>query len=704
MGRWLGTSVWTEQGARKAGQISLGKVISKEKLIFYKSGQGFYQFDPNDQSMHDIALEDLPSYLESPDHRLRDPPVIVSFGADYFLDKLLHDIEYIPVLDTIDYGNPDRLHSMLHYYILSNRSNCHADTWYRHNYVKFLYPKANISSQRISDFMKAVGTRANTRKFLQAHIEYLLGATDHEKCILIDSTGCPDKCSLYVTKWSVHDNKESLEFRVIVVVQKSTGFPLYYEIIRGNVVDIATVMRIIDTMAELGCEVEYVLGDAGYCCPSVMERMIWAGMDFMTRLCPHFNIFKTVVQEHLKELEDPGILIDFNGRMVRVLKLKQVIAHDKKTREPIEGYVYLCRDVQAHCSKVVHLTNSKKFAKMTNEEFQTLYEKLGLFAIVTTRDVDPRNILSEYYIRQAIEQLFDFAKNYGRFLPVRCQNIETLNGHMLLAFMATFVISLVKYRLNLVDTRYAAVRNSVQDAAVVLEDETTTIELENEEQETVIEQNILNEIFRDSAGELFYDLQLQMADVYDSKIIPELIAESSSLYGAYELHSPRYVEIRDGKAVPVLRDGDVDKCSKILAFAKKPVKTDEEIKAQREARKQKQLEKAAAAQGFKLVEKESTNSTPTTTGQTSTPKKSGPDTEGSSTAHRGPGRPKGSKNRKTLEREQQEQAGTTVPTKTESDSGETATPVKRGPGRPKGSKNRKTIERERQAAAAASQK
>ena len=47
---------------------------------------------------------------------------------------------------------------------------------------------------------------------------------------------------------------------------------------------------------------------------------------------------------------------------------------------------------------------------------------------------------------------------------------------------------------------------------------------------------------------------------------------------------------------------------------------------------------------------------------------------------RGRGRPKGSKNKKTLEREAMEAA-----------SGITK---KRGPGRPKGSKNKKTLERE----------
>ena len=52
---------------------------------------------------------------------------------------------------------------------------------------------------------------------------------------------------------------------------------------------------------------------------------------------------------------------------------------------------------------------------------------------------------------------------------------------------------------------------------------------------------------------------------------------------------------------------------------------------------------------------------------------------------RKPGRPKGSKNRSTIEREQRE-----------AEQLQNVAPIKRGPGRPKGSRNKATIEREKQ--------
>ena len=70
---------------------------------------------------------------------------------------------------------------------------------------------------------------------------------------------------------------------------------------------------------------------------------------------------------------------------------------------------------------------SPKCKTLTTEEIMDLCRLFGIFAIVTTRDVAPEEVLPEYYIRQNVEQYFDFGKNYARFIPVRQQTMETYN-------------------------------------------------------------------------------------------------------------------------------------------------------------------------------------------------------------------------------------------------------------------------------------
>ena len=76
--------------------------------------------------------------------------------------------------------------------------------------------------------------------------------------------------------------------------------------------------------------------------------------------------------------------------------------------------------------------------------------------------------------------------------------------------------------------------------------------------------------------------------------------------------------------------------------------------------------------------------------------------EAEPSAKRGPGRPKGSRNKKTLEKGRRlVEAIMGEPEPAEAAPAEATPSAKRGPGRPKGSKNRKTPDRDQKEAAGA---
>ena len=370
--------------SRKVGQLRLGLVVDKDNLLFFKEEQGFFHFNPEDQTCTEIPSEHLPSWMEERTLRHKRPPVIVDFGGSYFLDELIKGINYNTVLDKITYQNRDRLYAMLQYYILSNRAANGAEGWYQHNFTKFLYPHANLASARISEFLEAVGSDENRRDFLQEHISYLLKSTDEELCILVDSTGMPNKCDLEYTRVSAHEGDVNIEFRVIVVVQKSTGLPVYFEMIPGNVVDVSTIDMIIQKLKNLGYKVEYSLGDSAYSCPAVLERLVLSGIDFMTRLNPAYDTYKNAVENNLANLDEHGKNVLFHNRTVKILKIPTVIATDKDGKD-VTGFVYLCRDINSWHGKSNHFLNSKKVKSYTSEEREAECDRFGLFALVSTR-------------------------------------------------------------------------------------------------------------------------------------------------------------------------------------------------------------------------------------------------------------------------------------------------------------------------------
>ena len=647
---WPGKSVRVGGKISKPDQIYLGKVIDKAKNIFWTRERGYFTFDPSTQTFGEPLKEDIPTPEFKADLRTKQNPVIVDFGDSFFLGRLIEGMGYDEVLKSIPYQNRDTLYAMLFFYTLESEANVHAQSWYNQNYAKYLFPKANISSQRISDFLRSIGTPEVRRAFLLAHIKYLLESTDKELCVLIDSTGLPNKCDIPITRVSVHEGAVNLEFRLIAVVQKATGLPIYYEYIAGNIVDISTLERTIRILAEHNCNVEYCIGDAGYCCPATMERLVLSGIEFVTRLNPTYNLFKDALASNFDEMMKAEHAVRYRDRIVQILRVPTIIGIDKETGEEKQGFIYLCRDMQSYHSKSDHLMRSKKFASMTSDEYRAACDRLGMFAIVSTRDLAPDAVLPEYYIRQGIEQYFDFGKNYAKFLPVREHSIETLSGHLLLSFIATFLVIVIRNRLGMLDTRYVGIPASV--AKQSCDDEEAIEVTDDSGTKYYIRQDPLLDVFRESPANLFFELRGQKADVFPSELIPSVpVRQAVDYYEAFNLQSPSYV-LRDGIGLyPVFKDKK-KKLTKKLAFSQKPTRTDEDIETKQ---KKKSVESIAAEAATTIPERKPA---------------------------RHPGRPKGSKNKKTLEREAEMKRLGVEPL------------PKRGRGRPKGSKNKKTLERE----------
>ena len=112
-------------------------------------------------------------------------------------------------------------------------------------FSKYLYPGAGLDSRRISEFLESLGREENYRAFFPLHITYVMNQVKDDKGILIDSTGVPNSIHFPLTAISNHNGKINNEMRLIAVVQKSTGMPLYFRYIPGNIIDVNTIVRTV---------------------------------------------------------------------------------------------------------------------------------------------------------------------------------------------------------------------------------------------------------------------------------------------------------------------------------------------------------------------------------------------------------------------------------------------------------------------------
>ena len=413
---------------RKDG-IYLGRVIDEDKCVFYSAQRGLFTYDVETNTF----LPADETYVSSlPDDQRKRPRVCLNFGDAYFVHELIRQVGYNQVLDSLPYRNKDTLYAMVLYYILRDKANDHAKLWYEGSISQLLYPKANLTSQRISDFLKSIGKRENVEHFFESHIGWIKSNVCFDPAVLIDSTGLPNSIHFPLTAVSNHNGKISREVRMTTLIQRDSGFPLMFRLTPGNINDISTITRSVNDLYVHEIATDFVLMDAGYFTDDNAEALYSANIDFVTRLPErNRNLYKFILDEGYNKLIKRENLIRYNGRAVYILRLDCKIGSGGH-----EGFAYLGYDVDRASDEVHKAVKKLADRKLTDEKFQTILDHAGLFVILSSLPFQTDDILPVYYIRQTIEQYFDLSKGTSKLTPLRVHSEDALYGHLILSMIA----------------------------------------------------------------------------------------------------------------------------------------------------------------------------------------------------------------------------------------------------------------------------
>ena len=154
---------------KKKSGPNLGRVLDKERGIYQSKERGIFTFDLATNTYGKPPQ----SYVSNVRRKNAREKLIVDYGDAFLFDSLLDKFGLRQALQSLGYGNPDSLGALLLYYILQKRSNLHAATWYEGSFARILYPKANLTSQRISDLLESIGKEDNMRAFFNAYLSVL---------------------------------------------------------------------------------------------------------------------------------------------------------------------------------------------------------------------------------------------------------------------------------------------------------------------------------------------------------------------------------------------------------------------------------------------------------------------------------------------------------------------------------------------------
>jgi transposase len=323
---------------------------------------------------------------------------------------------------------------------------------------KDLYPKAQLSSQRISDALADIGSEDAKRGFFKEYFRFLdkvvpnptadAGADSNAdelwEGILTDSSGLPNSSRMSLTAVNTHNGVTSEEIRLIYVVQQRTGLPLFYRYVAGNIVDVTTFMRTIAELKANGINTKFAILDAGYYTGTNADALLEAKVSFITRMKSNFKVYKNIVKEYLGTLQSKENLVRYHGRLVYIKHVECMIG----SKEDRPAHAYICLDPAMRRELERKLAVRAEDEDMPTDEIFDEMRTQGVFMLISSRRIAKENLLPLYYSRDQVEKVFELCKQHGKILPINVEKEETLRGHLMMTFMAAILLKFMSDKLK----------------------------------------------------------------------------------------------------------------------------------------------------------------------------------------------------------------------------------------------------------------
>lgn len=434
-------SVYTPRrinGKKDNAPLYLGRVIDKEKGVYKSRKRGVFSYHL-DTGFAECAVP--PDAESDRITTCSEEKLILDFGDAFLLDSVIKSSKYLNALSSCvsSQADKDTLLALISYRILSHEAHCYAQDWYDGSYARILYPNAQLHSQRISEFLDRLGEERVHRSFFAEYLSSLTQGVCKEG-ILIDSTGMPNQIHFPLTAVNTHGGKTNKEARLIMVVDRASGLPLFFRYNAGNIVDVTTLSTTIRELLLMGVHASFTILDSGYFSEANIRALYNENIAFLTRLGENRTLYKRLVREHAQELQKSKYIVIQRDRIVHIKRVKIDLYGQK-------GYAYVAIDETRRKEEGERYIRSAIEDGIPAEQMDNALLTKGMFVLVSSEKIDTDKILPLYYTRQQVEQIFDVNKTSVDLLPLRTHNEARFRGHLLIVFMATVLRTLLAERL-----------------------------------------------------------------------------------------------------------------------------------------------------------------------------------------------------------------------------------------------------------------
>ena len=356
---------------------------------------------------------------------------ILDFGDAYLINKFIQTTPYNNILPRVFKDNTQTLLTLLTYRLSYTAAMMYTQTWYEGNYAKLLYKNANVTSQRISEFLCEVGNEETCQEFFQEHITQICGS---QAAVIIDTTSLPNQIHIPLTSWGRSGEQIDKQIRFLIVVDKNTSLPLFFRVLPGNIVDVSSLKNTTAELRHFKVKNSFVCTDAGFFSEDNIRGLFSEKIDFLTRLPASRMLYKELILSEVKTIESPVNGVRY-GRRGLFVKQKKVELFGK------ELFAYVVLDPERKGRETSRLIRQTVDEAGNNEDLEYDFMCRGVMVLVSSFEIPRSEVVPTYYLRQRAEVLFGFAKDDLNLLPLRVHGEETLRGFLFLQFLTLVLFS-----------------------------------------------------------------------------------------------------------------------------------------------------------------------------------------------------------------------------------------------------------------------
>jgi transposase len=352
--------------------------------------------------------------------------LILNYGDSFALNEYSVKSGLYAMVESVFGELAQAIFALCFFKLLDSAAMQHAQTWLDGNYAKILFPKLDLSTQRISDLLKAIGDERFQREFFKCYLEKVYSKNG----VIIDSTGLPNDISFPLTAVGYHGGNIENETRLLMVVDKENAQPLYFRYMAGNIVDVTTLETTVKEIKAMGVDANYALLDAGYYSEDNIKSLYASNISFLIRLPANRTLFADMIEQTSSTIELPANRIIYGERVLFVQKAAVTLYGEHL------AFAYVCCDIKRRADEKVKLLRETKDDGLSDDEIARKLKRAGMFVLLSASDVPTSEILPLYYLRQSAEQIFQIGKSRADMLPIRVHSEAAFRGVLFLNFLS----------------------------------------------------------------------------------------------------------------------------------------------------------------------------------------------------------------------------------------------------------------------------